>query len=351
MPRISRLIATLSALVFSFGLSGPVRAQDNQATAVLNTLSSVTPPSEQVGATPLSNLNPSDTTSTSEEIVATVAGRSSVAIPLNTQDQIRVKLTSGYALEVGLPFAGKAERGFKVVNGVTAFDNQNGSYSSVISKNDGSLQFVTILTDRRAPTRFAYKISMPTGFKASVRGDGSLSISTADSRFVAGVAPAWAADARGVSVPTHFELSGSTLTQVVDHQNKDFAYPVVADPWLGFNLIDHTTWTSDSPYSPTLSVYPTTWGRTVGFSTTFPLGGLILGSLDLLSVNSAWAETLSVTTRAGHPNPDTQSMFLQFECHFFYVSKRSPNKVSWNLDSKRPYAPLATQISTSCNPN
>lgn len=34
-------------------------------------------------------------------------------------------------------------------------------------------------------------------------------------------------------VPTHYEVHGSTLTQIVDHTGGRFAYPVVADPiWL-----------------------------------------------------------------------------------------------------------------------
>ena len=349
MPRASRLIATLSVLVLSFSLSGPVLADDNQETAVLNALASATPPSEQVGATPLSNLNSSHITSTSQELVASVAGRSSVAIPLNTQDKIRVKLTSGYSLAVGLPFAGRAKRGFKVVNGVTAFDNQNGSFTSVISKTDGSVQFVTMLMDPQAPDSYTYKFEIPTGFKSAVQANGSVILASSDSEFIAGIAPAWAVDAHGTPVPTHYELSGSSLTQVVDHSNKALAYPLIADPWLGFSLIDHTSWTSDSPYSPTLSVYPTPWGRTVAFSTTYPFLGPTLGTLDLLSMNAAWSEILSETSLVGHPNPDTPSMLMQFECHFFYVSKKKPEKVSWNLDSKRPYAPLGIQFLTGCN--
>ncbi|WP_282847829.1 DUF4258 domain-containing protein [Microbacterium oxydans] len=39
----------------------------------------------------------------------------------------------------------------------------------------------------------------------------------------------WAKDASGASVPTFYGITGSTLTQVVQHQGA--AYPVVADPW------------------------------------------------------------------------------------------------------------------------
>lgn len=39
----------------------------------------------------------------------------------------------------------------------------------------------------------------------------------------------WALDANGKPVPTHYEVNGTTLTQVVEHA-AGTAYPVVADP-------------------------------------------------------------------------------------------------------------------------
>ncbi|MBM0262830.1 hypothetical protein [Corynebacterium macginleyi] len=47
---------------------------------------------------------------------------------------------------------------------------------------------------------------------------------------VGGVDAPWARDAKGVEVPTHFEVQGNVLTQVVEHKSGDFAYPITADP-------------------------------------------------------------------------------------------------------------------------
>ncbi|WKB36474.1 hypothetical protein QS257_05045 [Terrilactibacillus sp. S3-3] len=45
--------------------------------------------------------------------------------------------------------------------------------------------------------------------------------------------PAWAKDANGNNVHTHYEVNGDTITQVIDTDNTT-AYPVVADPnWGG----------------------------------------------------------------------------------------------------------------------
>ena len=47
---------------------------------------------------------------------------------------------------------------------------------------------------------------------------------------IATVAPAWAVDANGTNLETHYEVDGNTITQVVETNT---AYPVTADPnWL-----------------------------------------------------------------------------------------------------------------------
>lgn len=46
---------------------------------------------------------------------------------------------------------------------------------------------------------------------------------------VATLAAPWAVDANGKSVPTHYEINGTTVNQVVD-TTPDTAYPVTADP-------------------------------------------------------------------------------------------------------------------------
>ena len=41
----------------------------------------------------------------------------------------------------------------------------------------------------------------------------------------------WARDANGAEVPTHYEITGTTLTQIIDHRMEPYAYPIVADPF------------------------------------------------------------------------------------------------------------------------
>jgi len=85
-------------------------------------------------------------------------------------------------------------------------------------------------------------------------------------------------------------------------------FPVVADPWLGVNYIDHTEWADLWEWNPTLMVYPTFWGRVAG-----PEMGWIV-----------WEEALDKTEREGYPDPDTSTMRNQFYCHYDFVRLRRP---------------------------
>ncbi|WP_371031146.1 hypothetical protein [Pseudoclavibacter sp. JSM 162008] len=65
---------------------------------------------------------------------------------------------------------------------------------------------------------------------------GSLLFLDENEEMIGGVAPAWALDAAGVSVPTRYEIDGLNVTQVVDVSAGSFEYPIVADPLWGTNL-------------------------------------------------------------------------------------------------------------------
>lgn len=67
-------------------------------------------------------------------------------------------------------------------------------------------------------------------------------IRSVEGNLIGGFTPAWATDANGNDVPTRYELNGSTLTQIVDHQSADVAYPVVADPAYSRGMIHSVIW-------------------------------------------------------------------------------------------------------------
>ena len=60
--------------------------------------------------------------------------------------------------------------------------------------------------------------------------DGSVHAFDDDGQQVAEIEAPWAKDANGRDVPTHYELLGTRLTQIVEHRDYDFTYGIVADP-------------------------------------------------------------------------------------------------------------------------
>lgn len=94
--------------------------------------------------------------------------------------------------------------------------------------SDGTVQIATVIDTPSAPTRYEYEIDLPTGATLIALDGGARIVD--DSGEILGVFDApWARDANGAQVPTRYEVTGATLTQVVDH-GIAFAYPVVADP-------------------------------------------------------------------------------------------------------------------------
>lgn len=336
-PKLLALAATLGLITIS--LASPVKAEDSKAMEVFETLTSATLIPNSPAETLLDDLQSS----------APTVGEPPVRVPNRSSQSVVMTTRNNELISIGLPF-GKLNSDGQVVAGRSiSFDNKNGSTTVLLPKTDGSVQVATIIDGVSAPTSFSYPLSLPAGGRALVSSSGLVLILDSQGQYAAAVAPPWAIDAKGVKVPTRFELRGNWLVQSVDHLINKVTYPVVADPWFGVDMIDRTSWNRTSEFSPTLSVYPSAWGRAVALATTYPLSSGFLGVADQLSSTAAWSEALSKTARASYPNPGTPTMRAQFDCHFFWVSKRHPRKVSWNLDTLRPYASMVLLAQKNCN--
>ncbi len=91
------------------------------------------------------------------------------------------------------------------------------------------------------PTQYEYSLSLPEGASLEAISDGSVAVVGSDGIVIGLFAAPWAKDATGAAVPTHYEIEGTALTQVVQHGSA--AYPVVADPfWIPlFGLVARWT--------------------------------------------------------------------------------------------------------------
>jgi hypothetical protein len=154
-----------------------------------------------------------------------------VQIPKDASDGVQV-ITPGAAPDVtiGLPFADQAsEAAASQEDGVVAFDNNNGSSTVPVAHSDGGVQISTVIEHAKAPKRYDYPIGVPDGATIEQSPNGVVAIVTADGSPLRVFGGAWAKDANGNPVPTHYEVHGTTLTQVVDF-TEHTEFPVVADP-------------------------------------------------------------------------------------------------------------------------
>lgn len=134
----------------------------------------------------------------------------------------------GHRVGITLPFAARADVGESESAGTMSFDNNNGTSSVSLIREDGAVQVATVIADASAPTRFEYPITLPPGARLIADGAGAVIVDAEGASIGSFQAP-WARDADGRPVPTRYDVHGATLTQIVDHRGS-FTYPVVADP-------------------------------------------------------------------------------------------------------------------------
>lgn len=259
---------------------------------------------------------------------ATAAVRTKV--PSDPRERLSIHMQD-HEFKLRLPFSERAHMATSPVPGVLKYDNRNGSETLPIHRVDGSLQVVTVIRSPEAPREFSYEFEFPEGTHVIPAGDSLLFVN--EGRMIAGLAPAWARDAAGRDVPTHYSVDGSTVTQVVDH-NVSFDYPVTADPWLGINLF--STITVDTYRSqPRVNLKLSPWGWAVysGHIAIVPpiaLPATIAAGQYVLNT-AGWdeARSRSATVRNALDKPSQRQ---QFECHALGALFAG----DWNLEKVRP---------------
>lgn len=84
------------------------------------------------------------------------------------------------------------------------------------------------IKNAEAATEYRFENAVPIDHTAILQPDGSIQFINSEGEHSGVIAAPWALDATGQSVPTRYELDGSTLVQVVEHHGAN--YPIIADP-------------------------------------------------------------------------------------------------------------------------
>ena len=209
--------------------------------------------------------------------------------------------------------------------------HRGGGSSFGLVHNDGSLQIFNRMDSAEDSSIFTYELTLPSGAKMVKIDDGNLAVLDSQSNFVMGVTPAWARDANGKSVPTHYEIRDNKLTQIVDIGDpKSVSFPVISDPWLGVDLY-YTPSVSNVSRGYIINATPTAWGKNwVGIATWFAHRDELVTKLG----SRAWMWTNSIQE--------------QLYCHLAGFPFSLP---TYNMDSWRPLVPWDVSLALyKCNP-
>lgn len=232
-----RLRHSISSLVATAVISAGIIAAPGTAMANTNDTVTTTEIMSALNATDASNANlvaesaPSKSDADSAAVLQTDTG--SIDIAKDPNDGVTLDVTGGTTVSVGLPNAEDAGTAKKAADGTVVYPASDGSANAVIPTDKG-VQMLTTIANSDAPTRYTYPIGLPDGGKVELDGNGVLVLDN-DDKIILATSAAWAHDADGVSVPTHFETDGTGITQVVNHTDGNYRYPIVADPfWSTF---------------------------------------------------------------------------------------------------------------------
>jgi hypothetical protein len=140
-----------------------------------------------------------------------------------------IHLDDGSQAQIHLPFT-EVKATAPTIDARTAMfqDTQTGTSVAVQPLSTNGVRMVLTLATPDAPRRFEFDLGGDAPVVLRRIESGGVIVTDRDGDEIGYIPPPWAQDARGASVPTHFEIEGSTLIQVVDHEGA--MYPVVADP-------------------------------------------------------------------------------------------------------------------------
>jgi len=248
---------------------------------------------------------------TGDSALATV-GDTQVSLPATSDGAVTIATTdpslSSVATPVSISLAketgGKHAKQAK--DGTTVYPGGSGSPADVAVQvlSDGSIRLSTVLASKTSPTRFTYTIG---GATPELQADGSVKlVQTTDTggvriqTTVGTIAPAWAKDAKGQPVATHYEVKGNgQLVQVVS-PDKNAAYPVVADPqilyrWYGIVVQFNRSQTNNIAFGATLAgIMGATLSKSI-FGVVLALTGGIYAATAGWAYNSGGCLQITVT--------------------------------------------------------
>lgn len=183
-------------------------------------------------------------TTSPTEATATFEGGGEAVLAIDPIEGVRINASDGIdSMSFSLPGAGKLGEAAVADDGSLTYVGNATTPSVNLIASDELIRVSVVIDDASQPERFDYDFG--AGATVEIQNDGSAVVYVVESstdpatggtapteKIIANVDAPWAKDANGIDIRTHYEASESRLTQVVDHQDGNYAYPIVADPTL-----------------------------------------------------------------------------------------------------------------------
>ncbi|WP_419998080.1 DUF2599 domain-containing protein [Streptomyces boninensis] len=235
-------------------------------------------------------------------------------------------------LAVGMP-EGAAQRPAQLAaDGTVAYPDALPHTDLAVQPMERSARVQTVLKSAAAPTEFTYPVEVPDGGRLTKGKDGSVAVLDARGAPVGAIEAPWAKDADGRAVPTTYRIEGEKLIQTVRHQGA--AHPVVADPWMGQDLIQDAKWVwVHAVQKYTLQITPT------NFMKGQPS--------DYFIAQAAWEELLAKYQQPLGIHRNHGGLWDQFLCHHQFALFAGN---TWNIEDWRPDISYPGTIWAQCNP-
>lgn len=141
-----------------------------------------------------------------------------------------VELSGGATAEIALPFDDAEPAPTSVDAHSARFRDEASDTTAVVQPLvTNGVRMILTMGSADSPTRYEFDLGDSSELvELSIAPNGGVQVSDTSGGDLGFIAPPWAMDANGDPVPTHYELDGNQLVQVVDHHGA--TYPVIADP-------------------------------------------------------------------------------------------------------------------------
>ncbi|HFR4221547.1 MULTISPECIES: hypothetical protein [Bacillus] len=171
------------------------------------------------------------------KVIENASGTVNIPTTLNSEP-ITIKDRTE-SLHISLPELNSSEV-IQTNNGTLIYQDENQPADLAVQTTKDGVRSLIKIKNQSAPKEYEFAIDIPNGGKlvssAEYLGQefdtGEVFIVDAENIIQSVFMPAWAKDANGNPVSTHYKVDGNKLIQVVDF-DENTAFPVIADPdWI-----------------------------------------------------------------------------------------------------------------------